>query len=48
MSDTDAAALREVGAFLGGLAAGDLAARCGQRLEHDAASWAVRKRELTG
>ncbi|MGW0630727.1 IS200/IS605 family accessory protein TnpB-related protein [Streptomyces sp. NPDC002758] len=48
VSDTDAAVLREVGAFLGGLAAGDLARRCGQRLEHDAASWAVRKRELTG
>ncbi|MFF3873570.1 IS200/IS605 family accessory protein TnpB-related protein [Streptomyces sp. NPDC001978] len=48
VSDTDAAALREVGAFLGGLAAGDLARRCGQRLEHDAGSWAVRKRELTG
>ncbi|MER5917123.1 IS200/IS605 family accessory protein TnpB-related protein, partial [Streptomyces sp. NPDC001982] len=48
VSDTDAAVLREVGAFLGGLAAGDLARRCGQGLEHDGGSWAVRKRELTG
>ncbi|MGW1799951.1 IS200/IS605 family accessory protein TnpB-related protein [Streptomyces sp. NPDC001984] len=48
VSDTDAAVLREVGAFVGGLAAGDLARRCGQRLGHDAGSWAVRKRELTG
>ncbi|MFF3877868.1 IS200/IS605 family accessory protein TnpB-related protein, partial [Streptomyces sp. NPDC001978] len=47
VSDTDAAVLREVGAFLGGLAAGDLARRCGQGLGHDAGSWAVRKRELT-
>ncbi|MGW0629396.1 IS200/IS605 family accessory protein TnpB-related protein [Streptomyces sp. NPDC002758] len=48
VSESDVAVLREVGAFLGGLAAGDLARRCGQRLEHDAGSWAVRKRELTG
>ncbi|MER5915938.1 IS200/IS605 family accessory protein TnpB-related protein [Streptomyces sp. NPDC001982] len=48
VSDTDAAVLREVGAFVGGLAAGDLARRCGQALGHDAGSWAVRKRELTG
>ncbi|MFI5678747.1 IS200/IS605 family accessory protein TnpB-related protein [Streptomyces cellulosae] len=40
--------LTEVGVFLGSLAAADLAERCGQGLAHDAASWAVRKRELTG
>jgi hypothetical protein len=34
--------------FLGSLAAGDLAARCRQGREHDAAAWAVRKRGLTG
>ncbi|MFE2581421.1 IS200/IS605 family accessory protein TnpB-related protein [Streptomyces sp. NPDC059378] len=34
--------------FLGSLAAGDLATRARQGLEHDAAAWAVRKRELTG
>ncbi|MBA2950201.1 transposase [Streptomyces himalayensis] len=48
VTDKDAAVLREVGAFLGSLAAGDLADRCRQGLEHDAAAWAVRKRELTG
>ncbi|MBA2944618.1 transposase [Streptomyces himalayensis] len=47
VTDRDAAVLREVGAFLGSLAAGDLADRCRQGLEYDAASWAVRKRELT-
>ncbi|WP_373464505.1 IS200/IS605 family accessory protein TnpB-related protein [Streptomyces sp. V4I2] len=34
--------------FLGSLAAGDLAEGSRQGLVHDAASWAVRKRELTG
>ncbi|WSQ15402.1 transposase [Streptomyces sp. NBC_01231] len=34
--------------FLGSLAAGDLAVRSRQGLAHDAAGWAVRKRELTG
>ncbi|MGW2706205.1 IS200/IS605 family accessory protein TnpB-related protein [Streptomyces sp. NPDC001340] len=48
VSETDAAVLRVVGAFLGSLAAGDLAVRSGQGLSHDAASWAVRKRELSG
>ncbi|MFE1879058.1 IS200/IS605 family accessory protein TnpB-related protein [Streptomyces diastatochromogenes] len=48
VSGTDAAVLGEVGAFLGSLAASDLAVRCGQALEHDAASWAVRKRNLSG
>ncbi|WP_406167487.1 IS200/IS605 family accessory protein TnpB-related protein [Streptomyces canus] len=44
----DAAVLAEVGVFLGSLAAGDLAERSRQGLGHDAASWAVRKRSLTG
>ncbi|WP_280888096.1 IS200/IS605 family accessory protein TnpB-related protein [Streptomyces sp. LBL] len=44
----DAAVLAEVGMFLGSLAAGDLAVRSRQGLEHDATAWAVRKRELTG
>lgn len=48
VSDADVAVLRKVGVFLGGLAAGDLAVRSRQGLEHDAGSWAVRKRELTG
>ncbi|WP_328781056.1 transposase [Streptomyces canus] len=48
VSDADAAVLTEVGVFLGSLAAGDLAERSRQGLGHDAASWAVRKRELTG
>ncbi|MFF7309519.1 IS200/IS605 family accessory protein TnpB-related protein [Streptomyces sp. NPDC008137] len=34
--------------FLGSLAAGDLAERSRRGLGHDAASWAVRKQELTG
>jgi IS605 OrfB family transposase len=48
VSDADAAVLTEVGVYLGSLAAGDLAVRSRQGLAHDAASWAVRKRELTG
>ncbi|MFF4832143.1 IS200/IS605 family accessory protein TnpB-related protein [Streptomyces sp. NPDC001315] len=48
VSQADAAVLAEMGVFLGGLAAGDLAVRCRQGLGHDAAGWAVRKRELTG
>jgi IS605 OrfB family transposase len=48
VSGADAAVLAEVGAFLGSLAAGDLAVRSRQGLAHDAAGWAVRKRELTG
>jgi hypothetical protein len=48
VSESDAAVLTEVGVFLGSLAAGDLAERCGQGPAHDATSWAVRKRELTG
>jgi len=48
VSEQDAAVLAEVGVFLGSLAAGDLAERSRQGLSHDAAGWAVRKRELTG
>ncbi|MFI6934685.1 IS200/IS605 family accessory protein TnpB-related protein [Streptomyces sp. NPDC050287] len=48
VSESDAAVLTEVGVFLGSLAAGDLAERCRQGAAHDAASWAVRKRSLTG
>ncbi|WP_189986370.1 transposase [Streptomyces spinoverrucosus] len=48
VSAVDAAVLAEVGVFLGSLAGGDLAERCRQGLAHDAAGWAVRKRELTG
>ncbi|MEU0076034.1 IS200/IS605 family accessory protein TnpB-related protein [Streptomyces sp. NPDC006332] len=48
VSQVDAAVLCEVGLFLGSLALGDLALRSRQGLDHDAASWAVRKRELTG
>jgi hypothetical protein len=48
VSEADAAVLAEVGVFLGSLAAGDLAERSRQGLAHGAASWAVRKRSLTG
>ncbi|MFC4465669.1 IS200/IS605 family accessory protein TnpB-related protein [Streptomyces xiangluensis] len=48
VSELDSAVLAEVGVFLGSLAAGDLAERSRQGLGHDAAAWAVRKRELTG
>ncbi|TPQ17529.1 IS200/IS605 family element transposase accessory protein TnpB [Streptomyces sporangiiformans] len=48
VSASDAAVLAEVGVFLGSLAASDLAERSRQGLAHDAASWAVRKRALTG
>ncbi|MEU9877048.1 IS200/IS605 family accessory protein TnpB-related protein [Streptomyces phaeochromogenes] len=48
VSQTDVAVLAEAGAFLGSLAASDLAQRSRQGLAHDATSWAVRKRALTG
>jgi len=48
VTERDAAVLAEVGVFLGALAAGDLAVRSRQGPAHDAGSWAVRKRELTG
>ncbi|MFF4140144.1 IS200/IS605 family accessory protein TnpB-related protein [Streptomyces sp. NPDC001698] len=47
VSSADASVLTGVGMFLGSLASRDLAARSRQGLSHDAASWAVRKRELT-
>jgi hypothetical protein len=43
----DEEVLRLVGAYLGSLAAKDLAARCRNGLEHSADVWAARKRELT-
>ncbi|MFC7263813.1 IS200/IS605 family accessory protein TnpB-related protein [Streptomyces lutosisoli] len=48
VSAADVAVLHEVGALLGSLAAGDLAVRSRQGPAHDAAGWAVRKRELSG
>lgn len=39
--------LRQMGGFLGSLASEDLKTRCAVGLGHDAAGWAVRKRELT-
>ncbi|MPY62531.1 transposase [Streptomyces spongiae] len=47
VSETDAAVLAEVGTFLDGLASRDLAVRSRRRLDHDATTWATRKRELT-
>ncbi|WLW55436.1 transposase [Streptomyces sp. YU58] len=48
LSSADAAVLTEVGMFLGSLASQDLAMRSRQGTAHDAASWAARKRRLTG
>ncbi|MFH8500356.1 IS200/IS605 family accessory protein TnpB-related protein [Streptomyces coeruleorubidus] len=48
VSQADASVLDEVGVFLGSLASRDLAVRSRQGVLHDAAAWAVRKRELTG
>ncbi|MDQ1017042.1 IS200/IS605 family accessory protein TnpB-related protein [Streptomyces afghaniensis] len=48
VSETDAVVLAEVGTFLGALASRDLAVSSRQELAHDAATWAARKRELTG
>ncbi|MFE2265771.1 IS200/IS605 family accessory protein TnpB-related protein [Streptomyces griseosporeus] len=48
VSPADVAVLTAVGTFLGSLASRDLAARCRQGTESDAACWAARKRELTG
>ncbi|EHN75865.1 hypothetical protein SMCF_4661 [Streptomyces coelicoflavus ZG0656] len=47
LTPADMDVLRQVGAHLGMLASRDLKARCRDGLEHDAGSWAVRKRELT-
>jgi hypothetical protein len=47
VSVADVDILRQVGAYLGSLAAGDLAARTRDGLDHDKDSWAARKRHLT-
>ena len=48
LTATDERVLRAVGAYLGGLASGDLKARCADGTGHDSRKWAVRKRGLTG
>ncbi|MGV9846933.1 IS200/IS605 family accessory protein TnpB-related protein [Streptomyces fungicidicus] len=48
LTPEDEEVLRLVGAHLGSLASRDLKARCVEGLEHSAASWAARKRALTG
>ncbi|MYQ77608.1 IS200/IS605 family element transposase accessory protein TnpB [Streptomyces sp. SID4923] len=48
LTGQDELVLRAVGAYQGGLASRDLKARCADGLDHDAKSWAVRKRGLTG
>ncbi len=48
LSSSDAAVLAEVGALLGSLASRDLSVRCRQGPGSDAASWAARKRDLSG
>jgi hypothetical protein len=48
LSQADAAVLAEVGVFLGSPASGDLAVRSRRGRRMLAASWAMRKRELTG
>jgi IS605 OrfB family transposase len=47
LTAAEALVLRDVGAHLGSLAAGDLAARCADGQDHDAQRWADRKRQLT-
>jgi len=47
VSAADANVLPQVGAHLGSLAAGDLAVRCRDGLDHDKDTWAARKRDLT-
>ncbi|WP_326608638.1 transposase [Streptomyces sp. NBC_01800] len=48
LTPEDERVLRAVGAHQGALASGDLKARCADGLEHNADTWAARKRELTG
>ncbi|MFF5333189.1 IS200/IS605 family accessory protein TnpB-related protein [Streptomyces sp. NPDC013181] len=48
LTGQDERVLRAVGSYQGGLASRDLKARCVDGLDHDAESWAVRKRGLTG
>ncbi|MGW7362854.1 IS200/IS605 family accessory protein TnpB-related protein [Streptomyces sp. NPDC054841] len=47
LTAADEQVLRLAGEYLGRLASRDLAVRCGQGLDHDAGSWAVRKQGLT-
>ncbi|MER7685846.1 IS200/IS605 family accessory protein TnpB-related protein [Streptomyces sp. NPDC097610] len=47
LSGADVRVLGEVGRHLGALAGRDLTARCAAGVGHDAAAWAVRKRELS-
>ncbi|MFJ7626514.1 IS200/IS605 family accessory protein TnpB-related protein [Streptomyces sp. NPDC097595] len=48
LTHEDRNVLRLVSAHLGSLASMDLKARCAEGLEHSSASWAARKRGLTG
>ncbi|WSM11147.1 transposase [Streptomyces sp. NBC_01717] len=48
LTPQDEGVLRAVGAHQGALASRDLKARCADGLEHNADTWAARKRELTG
>ncbi|MGW7594470.1 IS200/IS605 family accessory protein TnpB-related protein, partial [Streptomyces rubiginosohelvolus] len=48
LAHEDRHVLRLVSAHLGSLASMDLKARCAEGLEHSSASWAARKRGLTG
>ncbi|MGW3870020.1 IS200/IS605 family accessory protein TnpB-related protein, partial [Streptomyces sp. NPDC005069] len=48
LTPEDERVLRAVGEHQGALASGDLKARCADGLEHNADTWAARKRELTG
>ncbi|THA22570.1 transposase, partial [Streptomyces sp. A1277] len=48
LAHEDRNVLRLVSAHLGSLASMDLKARCAEGLEHSSASWAARKRDLTG
>jgi len=48
VTDADAGVLRQVGAFLGTLAWGDLASWCRDGFWHSTDTWAARKRALTG
>ncbi|MFE2093927.1 IS200/IS605 family accessory protein TnpB-related protein, partial [Streptomyces sp. NPDC059460] len=48
LTPQDERVLRAVGAHQGALASGDLKARCADGHDHNAQTWAARKRELTG
>ncbi|RKS08326.1 IS605 OrfB family transposase [Nocardiopsis sp. Huas11] len=47
LTPADEQVLRVVGAHLGSLASGDLATRCRQGRDHDADTWAARKRQVS-